>query len=177
MSLILDKDNPLATKIQTRCGQRAVLLDTDCGGSLVCKFEIEPGIWRVDTWEKDGCYFRNRSFGSTRDLINVPVERVKVRVEREYEKVAEFTEDGLWTPPQMPLVDAATKEFLRYIESTTKDSFNDALEQVAKIDDDAAEKLEAEATDGGFGELVHQKSISAQLRRLRAAHVRSMKKP
>lgn len=75
MTLKLDKDNPLATKVQTRDGRRAVLYDMDFNGRLAGKVETVPGEWQFFGWAQDGRYFN-----SSLDLINVPVPSVEHRV-------------------------------------------------------------------------------------------------
>lgn len=70
MTLVLDKDNPLATKVQTRDGRKARIICVDRAGyyTPIVALVVNDNGEDIVCCERDG-----RSIPRGDDLINVPV--------------------------------------------------------------------------------------------------------
>lgn len=77
MSLKLDKDNPLATKVQTRDGRPARIICTNRKGEfpIIALITEADGLESYLAYTADGFLWSNKSPHSS-DLINVPVKHV-----------------------------------------------------------------------------------------------------
>lgn len=82
MTLALDKDNPLTTKVQTRDGRKARLICVDrltnAGPELVALITGKSGEEYLWGYNKSGSYWGDATEHAN-DLINVPVPPVEHR--------------------------------------------------------------------------------------------------
>ena len=118
MTLTLDKDNPLATKVQTRDGRKARLICVDKKSKYWPVMALVTADCKEYTVEFTAAGMANQNGEpSTADLINVPVER-------EYAKAIEYSEDGpTWPAPSV------VSQIIGIVQDANKYGFNGGIDE------------------------------------------------
>ena len=118
--LTLDKDNPLATKVQTRDGRKARLICVDGPGEqpiIAIVADVDGVNDRVEYFWRDGGWTLIRGSFTHADLVNVPVER-------EYAKAIEYSEDGpTWPAPSV------VSQIIGIVQDANKYGFNGGIDE------------------------------------------------